>query len=95
MNFLYKFIAALFYLALQDKVPQGQVRMLSPVCRVYWDLPGGRHALVVTADGLSYLAERVLMMLPLGVLQEHHRLMFVPPLPTSLTRGIMVSEKRH
>ncbi|XP_050703164.1 uncharacterized protein LOC126988795 [Eriocheir sinensis] len=75
--------------ALLDQVPQGQVKMLSPVCRVYWDLPGGRQALVVSADGSSYLAERVLVMLPLGVLQEQHHRMFVPPLPTTLSRALM------
>lgn len=70
---------------------RGQARMLSPVCRVYWDLPGGRHALVVSADGSSFLADHVLVMLPLGVLQEHHRSIFNPSLPTTLTRALMVS----
>ncbi|KAK8398093.1 hypothetical protein O3P69_003782 [Scylla paramamosain] len=73
---------------LMNKVPKGQVRMLSPVCKVYWDLPDGRHTLVVTADGSSYLANHVLMMLPLGVLRERHDHTFEPPLPTSLSRAI-------
>ncbi|XP_063869549.1 uncharacterized protein LOC135105245 [Scylla paramamosain] len=77
---------------LMNKVPKGQVRMLSPVCKVYWDLPDGRHTLVVTADGSSYLANHVLMMLPLGVLRERHDHTFEPPLPTSLSRAISMVE---
>ncbi|MPC69295.1 hypothetical protein E2C01_063514 [Portunus trituberculatus] len=65
--------------------------MLNPVCKVYWDLPDGLHTLVVTADGSSYLADHVLIMLPLGVLRERHSHTFEPPLPTSLSRALTVS----
>ncbi|XP_045132721.1 uncharacterized protein LOC123516982 [Portunus trituberculatus] len=77
---------------LMNKVPKGQVRMLNPVCKVYWDLPDGLHTLVVTADGSSYLADHVLIMLPLGVLRERHSHTFEPPLPTSLSRALTLVE---
>ncbi|XP_042240616.1 protein anon-37Cs-like [Homarus americanus] len=72
---------------LMDKVPQHQVRMLSPVCKVFWDLPGEGSVLVVTADGSSYLTEYLIITIPLAVLRERHFETFVPTFPKALSNA--------
>ncbi|KAK3854200.1 hypothetical protein Pcinc_039305 [Petrolisthes cinctipes] len=71
------------------KIPPRKIRMASPICKVFWDVGGGRQVLVVTADGSSYLAQHLVVTLPLGVLQERHSYTFVPALSTTIYTALM------
>ncbi|XP_076039581.1 peroxisomal N(1)-acetyl-spermine/spermidine oxidase-like [Oratosquilla oratoria] len=83
-------------------VPENEIHISTPVCKVYWDLagtlknasstfgiPSGYEprsedaALVVTADGSSYVSRIVLMTASLGHLKERHEKLFIPRLPQS------------
>ncbi|XP_069944432.1 peroxisomal N(1)-acetyl-spermine/spermidine oxidase isoform X2 [Cherax quadricarinatus] len=73
---------------LMDEIPQQQVRLLSPVCKVFWEISSRKNILVVTADGSSYLTDYLIVTLPLGVLRERHLETFVPALPNTFSRAL-------
>ncbi|XP_076031217.1 peroxisomal N(1)-acetyl-spermine/spermidine oxidase-like [Oratosquilla oratoria] len=84
---------------LKVNIPSDAVHLSSPVCKVHWDLathrnassaahkvlPEENNALVVTADGTSYLTRIVLMTASIGHLKERHTHLFVPSLPKRKT----------
>ncbi|XP_066976572.1 uncharacterized protein [Macrobrachium rosenbergii] len=66
-----------------------QLRLLSPVCQVFWDRPEEDSPLVVLADGSSYRANYIISALPLGTLKDYHYRTFFPPLPRSFSNALM------
>ncbi|XP_047474522.1 uncharacterized protein LOC125028935 [Penaeus chinensis] len=77
---------------LMGAIAQPQIRPNAPVCQVFWDQPDGGGALVVTADGSSFLADYLVVALPLAVLKERHLTTFIPPLPRQLTSAFSAFE---
>lgn len=50
----------------------------------------GSLVMITTAKGKIYKANHVIVTIPLGVLKERHKLLFIPPLPESKTKVIEV-----
>ncbi|KAK7072480.1 hypothetical protein SK128_017220 [Halocaridina rubra] len=74
---------------LLHEVSANQLRLSSPVCQVFWNIPSDDGStLVVLADGTSYRARYVISALPVGVLKERHFATFFPPLPRQLTKAL-------
>lgn len=71
------------------------MKLSSPVCRVFWGnkVEGaslGNRVLVVTADGVSYLANHVITTISVGVLKKHHSEIFTPALKKSYRKALAV-----
>ena len=75
----------------QLSVSPSKIRGSTPVCRVFWDIPGKDDALVVTSRGESYLASYVVSTIPVTPLQKRHKSTFFPSLPKNMIDALGVS----
>ncbi|XP_047485846.1 spermine oxidase-like [Penaeus chinensis] len=77
---------------LTKAIPDGKIRMVSPVCKIFWDQGEDARALVVTQDGASYLADHVLVTASVGHLKERQASLFEPALPQKYREALAVTE---
>ncbi|XP_058803885.1 spermine oxidase-like [Phymastichus coffea] len=54
----------------------------------YFDNFEGSLVMITTAKGKIYKANHVIVTIPLGVLKEKHKLLFIPPLPENKAKSI-------
>ncbi|MDB5134024.1 MAG: FAD-dependent oxidoreductase [Mucilaginibacter sp.] len=66
------------YLANESQVNGAQLFLNTTVKEIYWE---NRHVEVIAADGVSYRAQKVIIALPLGVLQANGAVNFSPSVP--------------
>lgn len=74
----------------QEPIPDGKIRMNSPVCKILWDQGENARVLVVTQDGSSYLADHVLVTSSVGHLKERQASLFQPALPQKYREALAV-----
>lgn len=65
------------YLVNESKASGAQLFLNTVVKDIYWE---GKQVKIVTADGVNYKAEKVIIALPLGVLQAENTITFYPPI---------------
>ncbi|XP_066948683.1 spermine oxidase-like isoform X2 [Macrobrachium rosenbergii] len=73
---------------LKNSVPQGKIKLSTPVCKIFWDSDPNGKALVVTSTKEAYLTDYVLVTASIGHLQERHLQLFDPPLPASYQNNL-------
>ncbi|XP_066965586.1 spermine oxidase-like isoform X1 [Macrobrachium rosenbergii] len=67
----------------KKSIPSSNIKMSSPVCKIFWKSSSSRKAVVVTSSQEAYTADYVLVTASIGHLKERHTKLFSPALPTS------------
>ncbi|XP_063595369.1 spermine oxidase-like [Penaeus indicus] len=78
---------------LTEAIPDGKIRMFSPVCKIFWDQDEDARVLVVTQDGASYLADHVIVTASVGHLKDRQASLFEPALPQKYREALAVRHR--
>lgn len=73
---------------LKKGIPDSKVHLSSPVCKVYWNMPDESRVLVVTQQGISFLAHHMIVTTSVAHLQERHTHIFHPMLPENFVKTL-------